>query len=117
MLRRTDHGRMVFANPDGDKPILEVRTLQCCHCGGHFPANERLTRAVTAAEAKLAAKDGRTARGWCSRCCGPVCGPGCAECIPVEMLLENYEHNWPLDHRVTVVSFNDAQGLSLSDEL
>jgi hypothetical protein len=36
-------------------------------------------------------------------CAGPVCGPGCAECIPTDLLLENMEQGRPLDFKPVVV--------------
>lgn len=85
-LSKTEHGLIVVADPGSDKPILETKTLQCCHCGGHWypqPGSGRI-------------------RGWCQRCNGPVCGPGCADCIPTEQLLENMEKGRPLDFRPIV---------------
>lgn len=70
-----DNGLMVWSDPGADKPILEVKTLQCVHCGGHFPHQPG---------------SGKT-RGFCMRCSGPVCGPGCQECIPWEAQLEIME--------------------------
>lgn len=74
-LRKTEGGLMVFNDPGADKPILEVATLSCCHCGGQWvpkPGSGRI-------------------RGWCMNCAGPVCGPGCAVCIPTDLYLENIE--------------------------
>ena len=87
-LRKTRHGHMRITDPGSDKPVLEVDTIQCCHCGGAFvpqPGSGRV-------------------RGFCQNCCGFICGPECAKCIPTEILLENYEKNRPLDFRPVVVS-------------
>lgn len=88
-----DDGLMIFSDPGSDAPILEVKTLRCCHCGGHFPANPSLSKDVFGPEeAKKRQAAGRTVRGFCQNCNGPVCGPDCAECVPVELYLENMEH-------------------------
>lgn len=86
-LSRTDHGLITISDPGSDSPISEVMTLQCKHCGGHFyprPGSGRV-------------------RGWCMNCNGPVCGPSCAECVPVEQYLENMEKGRPDNFRPTVV--------------
>lgn len=56
-------------------PLLgnqEWDSLQCVHCGYHW-------RLIPGS---------RKQRGWCSKCSGPVCGPRCAECMPVEKQLD-----------------------------
>lgn len=66
------HGFLEIADPDAPGGIICGETLQCCHCGGHWmiqPGSGRI-------------------RGFCMRCNGPVCGPGCAECVPMERQLE-----------------------------
>lgn len=80
-------GRIVITDPGADAPLLEVGTLQCVHCGGHFPFRP----------------GSGDVRGFCQRCCGPVCGPTCVECIPAELLLENIEHGRPLDYKPILV--------------
>lgn len=85
-LRKTDYGRVVTGDPGSDR-VVESGTLQCCHCGGHWvpqPGSGRV-------------------RGWCVNCSGPVCGGGCAECVPAELLLENIEKGRPLNFKPTVV--------------
>lgn len=70
-----ESGEITITDPGADKPIAVAGTLQCCHCGTHWipqPGSGRI-------------------RGWCSRCNGPVCGPGCAECVPHERQIENIE--------------------------
>ena len=96
-------GLATWNDPGADKPLQAVKTAQCCHCGGHFPFEPKLTtKFYTAEEAKKLPN--KTFRGWCMSCNGPVCGPGCAECVPEEQLLENYEKGRPLDFRPIVVS-------------
>lgn len=86
-LAKREYGRVTLTDPGSDRPLLEAATLQCCHCGGHF-----------------APRPGSgTVRGFCTRCMGPVCGPGCAECVPAEQLLTNLETGKPLDHRPIIV--------------
>lgn len=80
-------GRITVTDPGADKPLLEVGTLQCCHCGGHWIP--RPGSGIT--------------RGWCGNCNGYVCGPGCAACVPVEVMLENIEKGRPIDHRPVIV--------------
>lgn len=71
-----DNGLMTWVEPGADKPLLELKCLSCVHCGGQFPHQP--------GSGKI--------RGFCMNCNGPVCGPGCAECIPTELYLENLEH-------------------------
>lgn len=81
-----ESGEVTLIDPGSDKPILRTGTLQCCHCGGHwFPQ-----------------PGSGNVRGWCQNCHGPICGPDCAQCIPVEQLLENYEKCRPLDFKPIV---------------
>lgn len=68
-------GLITITDPGSDKPFLEVPTRQCVHCGMHFPGYP----------------DRGTKRGYCFNCHGPICGPGCAECIPIEQWLDNVE--------------------------
>lgn len=74
---RKDSGLIeVFCSDGGAKTF---KTMQCGHCGGHWvptPGSGRL-------------------RGFCQNCCQPICGPSCHECIPTELLLENYEKGRP----------------------
>lgn len=70
-----DNGLATFIDPGSDKPILEIKTLQCVHCGGHFPHQP--------GSGKI--------RGFCMRCNGPICGPNCQECVPWEAYLEILE--------------------------
>jgi len=79
-------GLITILDPGADRPVAEIPTLQCVHCGGHFP--------VQPGSGKI--------RGYCTRCRGPVCGPKCAKCVPAEQLLENIEHGRELDFRPIV---------------
>ncbi len=55
--------------------IIEEDTLQCVHCGMHWQV-----------------KPGSgNVRGFCGKCSGPICGPKCLECVPIEQGLENLE--------------------------
>lgn len=78
-----DAGLIIVSDPGADKPILEIGTVQCVHCGCHYP--------VRPGSGKI--------RGFCMRCNGPICGPGCAECVPTEQMLENIEKGRPLNYR------------------
>lgn len=92
-LRKTEHGVATFLDPGSDVPLLEVKTLQCCHCGGHWAPRPGSGRV----------------RGFCTRCMGPVCGPGCVECVPTEVYLENLEKGRAPEYRPICVptSFSD----------
>lgn len=86
-------GLVTLIDPGADKPLLEVGTLQCCHCGCHWypqPGSGRV-------------------RGFCQNCNGFVCGPGCSTCVPTEQLLSNMEAGRPLDFRpiCVPVSFHE----------
>lgn len=70
-----DHGTVTISDPGADRPLLEVGTLQCVHCGGHWIAQPGSGRI----------------RGFCQNCMGPVCGPGCAACVPTDLYLTNLE--------------------------
>lgn len=54
-------------------------TLSCCHC--------QHTWIVQKGSGKL--------RGFCQQCMGFVCGPQCAECVPIERRIENMEAGRP----------------------
>ena len=86
-LRRTEYGLVTLIDPGADKPLAELPTLCCVHCGGHW----------------LPRPGSGNVRGWCGNCAGPVCGPGCAACVPAEVLLENIEEGRPLDFRPVIV--------------
>lgn len=93
-LRPREMGTATWIDPGSDKPLKEVGTLQCVHCGGQWipaPGSGRL-------------------RGWCQNCAGPVCGAGCAECIPTDLLLTNMEKGRPLNYKVVAVSVPAFQG-------
>lgn len=86
MAIRRDDGYVIISDPGSDKPILEIASVQCVHCGGHWipqPGSGKI-------------------RGFCMRCNGPICGPGCQECVPTDLLLENMEKGRPLNFRPIV---------------
>lgn len=87
------HGWLYTVGPSGEQS--EHETHQCVHCGGHF--------VMVRGSGKL--------RGYCSRCDGLVCGPGCADCVPVEVLLENIEKGRPPGERKLVVPVPDLDQL------
>jgi hypothetical protein len=47
-------------------------TLMCVHCGTHW----------------VPRKGSGIVRGWCMSCSGPVCGPRCRVCVPMEKMLD-----------------------------
>jgi hypothetical protein len=55
--------------------ICVADTVQCVHCGRHW----------------VAVKGSGKVRGWCFKCNGPFCGPGCTDCYPMEKRLTDYE--------------------------
>ena len=75
MRTTRDNGLVTILDPGSDRPLLEVKMLKCVHCGGQYPCQPGSGKV----------------RGFCMRCNGPVCGPGCAECVPEEMMLEIIE--------------------------
>lgn len=54
-------------------------TLSCCHCQSAW----------------IVQKGSGKLRGYCQNCMGFVCGPACAECIPIERRIENLEAGRP----------------------
>jgi hypothetical protein len=70
----------------GDK-TEELPTLRCVHCGGHWTVRPGSGRV----------------RGFCQNCMGPVCGPGCAACVPVDLMLTNLEVGRAWDYVPVVV--------------
>lgn len=87
-------GLVTISDPGSDKPILVTKTLQCVHCGGHW----------------IPRPGSGIIRGFCTRCNGPICGPGCATCVPTEQLLENMEKGRSLDFCPTQVSLANEGG-------
>lgn len=83
---RPEAGLITVVDPGMDRPLSETPTMQCVHCGRHFA---------------VCPGSGKT-RGWCMRCNGPICGPGCAACVPMEQQLANLERGRPLDFRPIV---------------
>lgn len=78
---------------DPDRGLIHADTLQCVHCGGHWR--------VQPGSGKI--------RGFCARCNGPVCGPACAKCVPVEQFCENVEAGRPHDWRPIMVGWEPGQ--------
>ena len=105
-LSKTEAGVATYNDPGADKPIIELVTHQCCHCGGHFFSKPKglITKILTTDEAKQKAAEGKNIRGWCMNCNGPICGPSCSACVPVEQYLENMEKGRDPNFRPTVVS-------------
>lgn len=68
-------GYATWTERGADKPALELDTVACVHCGGQFA---------------LRPGSGNV-RGYCMNCAGPVCGPSCAACVPLEVYLSNME--------------------------
>jgi len=77
-----EQGRVTIYAPGSDK-VQEFGTVQCVHCGGHFP--------IKPGSGKI--------RGFCMRCNGPICGPKCVKCVPEEAMLENMEAGRASDHQ------------------
>lgn len=86
-MSKYEAGILTLIDPSADKPLAEIPTVQCVHCGCHFPEprfepDKRATR---------------IGRGYCTRCGGFICGKSCAKCVPVEQYLENVEAGRPVD--------------------
>ena len=64
------HGHTFAMGPDS---TIEADTLSCVHCGRHWPIT------------------GKQLTAFCGNCNGPICGPGCMECVPLEKQLEIWE--------------------------
>lgn len=60
---------------DPDTGLVETDTVQCVHCGMHWNVDPYNAKG----------------RGFCGRCNGPVCGPKCCECVPMEKWLDCVE--------------------------
>lgn len=106
---KNEAGLMIFGELGSDKPTLEAMTLACVHCGGHFPAKAAVNNEVYGAEQAVKMRDaGKTMRGFCMNCNGPICGPDCAECVPLEQFLENIEHGRDIDFKPVVSSTSKA---------
>lgn len=86
MIGRREAGLVQIFCADGGRPV-EAGTVACCHCGGHWVPSPGSGRV----------------RGFCQNCSGFVCGPGCAACIPTDLLLENAEKGRRLDFRPIIV--------------
>lgn len=78
---RLTRGVLISTPHDSDKKV-EQSTVQCVHCLRVWlwqPGSGRV-------------------RGWCARCNGLTCGPGCgAVCVHFEQLLENLEKGMPYE--------------------
>lgn len=59
--------------------LMEGATLSCRHCQYTW----------------VLQKGSGQARGFCTKCMGYVCGPGCYECVPFERRIENIEAGRP----------------------
>lgn len=98
---------IVIADPDAPHTI-QVRMVQCVHCGGHFPAKPvgvNGTKWLTPWEAEYLEGQDQVVRGFCLKCNGPLCSARCAkECIPIERQLENLEHGKAADTPSTTIS-------------
>ncbi len=108
-----DDGLMTWTEKGTDRPYLELGTLQCVHCGNQFPKKSELStqakKLLTPFEAAVMEQQGKTVRGFCLRCNGPICGPNCVECVPEEQLLENLEHGREMSFRPVVSSTSRAK--------
>lgn len=114
--REWDESFVASAGVSSDGKIIgEADTAQCVHCGGHFPINPKhlITRrgCLSADDAKMLDAEQKNAnrRWYCGKCNGPICGPGCAVCVPVEQLLENIERNRPLDFVIIQTGWTPSQ--------
>lgn len=107
MALKSDAGYAVWMDPGADAPLLELATVQCCHCGAHFPAPRFGSSELD--------KQSRIGRGWCFRCGDYICGAGCQECVPVEQYLSNIENGRPENYVPINVSFAGLVGEKAGD--
>ena len=99
-LTKTDHGNITYTATGTDKVTVALPTKQCVHCGGHFVAKPpKIATALTPYQAQLLIKQGKTLRGWCMNCNGPICGPGCMTCVPEDQMLTNLEKGMAADFK------------------
>lgn len=83
-----EHGYFVTTSDETGRVLDEGGTLQCPHCGGHFPVGRRTGKV----------------RGWCHPCGRVTCGPDCSgKCVPQDVMLTNMERGRPIDFRPTMV--------------
>jgi hypothetical protein len=76
------HGYFFYTGPNGEQE--QGMLFQCCHCGKMHEVRKGIEKKC----------------GRCPKCMGGkhggfICGPTCAECIPIEQRLENMEHGLP----------------------
>jgi len=111
----TESGLMTWTDPGADKPLLELPTRKCVHCGGSFTMKPAVlvTKTLTLLEAQMKHEEGKKVRGFCQRCNGYICGPSCAACVNWEQLLDNYEHGRELDFRPIFVGLGSMPMLQL----
>lgn len=89
-------GFIVIEDRESDRKI-ELSTLQCVHCGGHFWL-------VKPSKTNLG-----TTPGTCWTCGGPICGQhACEHHVPQEQQLENAEAGRALDFVPVRVAFAGA---------
>ncbi len=77
-----------YTSVTGQGITIEANTLQCVHCGCHW---------------QMKPGSGNV-RGFCFKCNGPICGPKCVKCVPIEQQLENIEKGNSQEHRPIIVS-------------
>lgn len=74
---RRAHGYATIIEPG--KSTVEIDTLQCVHCGGHWDVQP----------------GSGIKRGFCTNCGGPHCGgPSCWNCRPFEKWLDTVERHY-----------------------
>jgi hypothetical protein len=66
-------GRITWHDRESDKPIYEVGTVRCEHCGGQIR------------------RDHMMCAGFCQECNGFYHGDSCEVCVHFEQLLANIE--------------------------
>lgn len=89
-----EDGEITAIDPEKDRPIGKIPTLQCAHCGGHFPVRPERGRITVPGVGILRAAHYER----CSRCNGPICGAGCyGRCVPAERQIENLEAGRDVD--------------------
>lgn len=75
MMKYSSLNPSSFFEISGDGPTVRGEMQRCVHCSAHFP--------IQPGSGKI--------RGFCYRCNGMICGPGCVDCVPAEAQLEIME--------------------------
>ena len=72
----------IWADPEKDKPLLQIPHVRCEHCQRHFPHPRYKCRLIVLHGMSIPFKSGRVAGHFCGRCNGYVCNrPNCVKML------------------------------------